>query len=283
MPNDKMDEIKDSFEEQKNKEQSNKASEQLKNKQKQQAQQNQQKLSENMKQLSQSMMEKQQSMNMQNQMKTFAEMLKILDNLISLSKEQEKLANNSQKGWQNSSNMENAKQQDGLRRNLDKIVSQMSALSQKTFAITPEMGKTVGDARRSMNAAIEGLQNRNANAASATQGDAMKSLNETATLMKSMLDMMSQGGGSGSSGMMSLMQQLQKMSGQQMQLNSLTQMLQQNMSGQLSPEQQAQLQRLAQEQEMIRKSLEQLNDEAKQSGKSKTLPSNLEESLKNME
>lgn len=283
MPNDKMEEIKDSFDEQKNKEQSNKASEQLKNKQKQQAQQNQQKLSENMKQLSQSMMEMQQSMNMQNQMKSFAEMLKILDNLISLSKEQEKLANNSQKGWQNSSNMENAKQQDGLRRNLDKIVSQMSALSQKTFAITPEMGKTVGDARRSMNAAIEGLQNRNANAASATQGDAMKSLNETATLMKSMLDMMSQGGGSGSSGMMSLMQQLQKMSGQQMQLNSLTQMLQQNMSGQLSPEQQAQLQRLAQEQEMIRKSLEQLNDEAKQSGKSKTLPSNLEDALKKME
>jgi len=283
MPNDKMDEIKDSFDEQKNKEQSKKASEQLKNNQKQQAQKSQQQLSKNMKELTQNLMEMQSQMNMQNQMKTFAEMLKILDNLITLSKEQEKLTNNSQNSWQNSSNMENAKQQDGLRRNLDKVVSQMSELSQKTFAITPEMGKTLGDAKRSMNSAIEALQNRNANSSSANQGDAMKSLNETANLMKSMLDMMSQGGGSGGSGMMSLMQQLQKMSGQQMQLNSLTQMLQQNMSGQLSPEQQGQLQRLAQEQEMIRKSLEQLNEEAKQSGKSKTLPSNLEDALKKME
>lgn len=283
MPNDKMDEIKEDFDKQKNKEESKKASEQLKNNQKQQAQKSQQQLSKNMKELTQNLMEMQNQMNMQNQMKTFAEMLRILDNLITLSKEQEKLADNSQKSWQNSSNMDNAIQQDGLRRNLDKIVSQMSELSQKTFAITPEMGKTLGDSRRSMNSAIEALQNRNANSSAANQGDAMKSLNETATLMKSMLDMMSQGGGSGGSGMMSLMQQLQKMAGQQMQLNSLTQMLQQNMSGQLSPEQQGQLQRLAQEQEMIRKSLEQLNEEAKQSGKSKTLPSNLEDALKKME
>ena len=43
-----------------------------------------------------------------------------------------------------------------------------------------------------------------------------------------------------------------------------------------------QLQRLAQEQEVIRKSLEQLNKESKESGQSKKMPANLEKVLEEM-
>ena len=94
------------------------------------------------------------------------------------------------------------------------------------------------------------------------------------------MEAMLQGGGQG--GMMSLMQQLQQMSGQQMQLNNLTQMLRQMRKGNLSPQQQAELQRLSQQQEVIRKSLEQLNQEAKEHGRSKSLSANLENILNQM-
>jgi len=157
----------------------------------------------------------------------------------------------------------------------------MSDLSQKTFAITPEMGKALGDAKKKMRESIQAMQNRNGNLVANTQGDAMKSLNEAATMMKGSMESMMQGGGQG--GMMSLMQQLQKMSGMQMSLNNLTQMLQQGMQGKLSPQQQAELQRLGQQQELIRKSLEQLQNEAKQTGQSKKMPANLENILKQMQ
>jgi predicted amino acid-binding ACT domain protein len=70
------------------------------------------------------------------------------------------------------------------------------------------------------------------------------------------------------------------MAQQQMNLNNLTQMLGQ---GQLSMEQLAQMQRLAAEQEMIRKSLEELNREMKESGQSSRLLGDLEDVAKKME
>src|SRR5690606_11861609 len=116
-------------------------------------------------------------------------------------------------------------------------------------AITPEMGKALGNAQREMMKSIQSLQNRNGNIASLSQGESMKSLNEAASLLKGAMESMMQGSGQG--GMMSLMQQLQKMSGQQMGLNNMTQMLQQMQQGKLTPQQQAELQRLSQQQELI--------------------------------
>jgi hypothetical protein len=67
-----------------------------------------------------------------------------------------------------------------------------------------------------------------------------------------------------------------------MDLNNMTQMLQQMQQGQLSQEQQGQMQRLSQQQQMIQKSLEQLNKEAKQSGESKKIPADLENIVNQM-
>ena len=80
-----------------------------------------------------------------------------------------------------------------------------------------------------------------------------------------------------------MMQQLQRMSGEQMNLNNLTQMLQKMQQGGLSPQQQIEMQRLAQQQELIRKSLDQLNEEAKQAGETKKLPANLDKILDEMQ
>jgi hypothetical protein len=95
------------------------------------------------------------------------------------------------------------------------------------------------------------------------------------------MESMMQGGGQG--GMMSLMQQLQGMSGQQMNLNNLTQKLQQMMQGGMTPQQQMEMQRLSQQQQLIQKSLEQLNREAKVSGQSSKLPADLDNIMKRMQ
>ncbi len=281
MPNDDMDKLNEEMQQQKNEELSKDASEQLKDQQKQNAQKSQKQLSKNMQKMSQSLLQMQQQMAQQNQMQTLIDLMKVLNNLISLSKQQEELRKQSQTGDQSTMNPENAKLQSNLKANLTKLMNQLSELSQRTFAVTPEMGKALGNAQREMDKSVEAMQNRNSHMTSNSQGESMKSLNEAAAMMKGTMDNMMQPGGQGG-GMMSLMQQLGQMGQQQMQLNNMTQMLQQMMSGQMSPEQQGQLQRLAQQQELIQKSLEQLNKEAKESGKSKSLPANLQEILNQM-
>ncbi|MFO7447128.1 MAG: DUF4175 family protein [Ignavibacteriaceae bacterium] len=282
LPKEELDKIAEEFEKQQNREKSEQASQQIEKNQMQQAQQSQSQVSKNMKQM-QSMMEQlQQAMQQANQMQTFTDMMRIMDNVLTLSKQQEQLKNESQKMEPNSSQAnENAQKQNNLQRSLDKLLQQIGELSQKTFAVTPEMGKSLGDAKREMQRSTQSLQNRNAPMAAMGQGEAMKSLNEAATLMKGSMESMMQGGGQG--GMMSLMQQLQQMGQQQMNLNNLTQQLQQGQNGQLSMQQQAELQKLAQQQELIRKSIEQLNSEARQAGQSKSLPGNLENIAKEMQ
>ena len=158
----------------------------------------------------------------------------------------------------------------------------MSELSQKTFAISPEMGKSIGDSKKQMDMSVQSMKNRNGMLAANQQGESMKSLNEAAMMMKSSMESMMKGGGE-QGGMMSLMQQLKQMSGQQMNLNNLTQMLQRMQQGGLSPQQQSEMQRLSQQQELIQKSLEQLNNEAKISGQSQKLPADLDNIMKRMQ
>ena len=218
----------------------------------------------------------------ENQMQTFTDMMKILDNIISLSKQQEDLKNDSEKLNPNSSMLdEMAKKEKDLSNNLSNIMQQMAELSQKTFAISPEMGKSLGSAKQQMEMSVGSMKSRNGSLASNQQGEAMKSMNEAAMMMKSSMESMMQGGGQG--GMMSLMQQLQRMSGEQMNLNNLTQMLQKMQQGGLTPQQQLDIQKLAQQQQLIQKSLEQLNQEAKISGQSKKLPADLDNILKKMQ
>jgi hypothetical protein len=282
MPKEEMQKLMDEFQQQQNQELSDQSSSDLKQCKMQNANRKQKQLSSNMSKMNQMMQQLKNSLQQQSQMQTFTDMMKILDNIISLSKDQEVLKNDSEKLEPNSSELDQmAEKQNNLSNNLHKIMQQMSDLSQKTFAISPEMGKSLGDAKKQMENSIQSMKNRNGSLSLNQQGEAMKSLNESAMMMKNSMEAMMQGGGSG--GMMSLMQQLQQMSGQQMNLNNLTQMLQRMQQGGLSPQQQAEMQRLAQQQELIKKSLEQLNDEAKVSGQSKKLPADLDEIAKRMQ
>lgn len=274
MSSEELDEIKEEFENQNNDEKSNEAKEQIAKKMKQNAMQQQQQLSQNMQSMQQQMEQMMESMMMQSQMETFGEMYQALDNLLSLSKSQENLKEKSKSLSPNSPQFnKQAQEQNQLTQNLDRVLAQLGELSQKTFAITPEMGRALGNARSEMSQAVNQMQGRNGSLAFQKQSGAMQSLNEAANLMQSMMNqMMNQSGGG--SGMMSMMQQLQQLSQQQMNLNQMTQMLK---SGQMTQQQMAQMQRLAQQQQMIQKSLEQLNKETKETGQSKKLAGNLED------
>jgi hypothetical protein len=282
MPQEELNNIMEEMEKQQNENLSEQASQEIQQNQMQKAMQQQQQIEKNISQLNQQLQDLKNSMMMQNQMQTFTDMMKILDNLLELSKRQEELKNETRKSEPNSSSFnEKAELQENLKRNLSSLMSQMSELSQKTFAITPEMGRALGEAIKKMQQSIQAMQNRNGAFAGVTQEDAMMHLNEAALMMKGSMEAMMQGGG-GSGGMMSLMQQLQQMSGQQMNLNNLTQMLKQMQQGQLTPQQQSEMQRLAQQQELIHKSLAQLNEEAKMSGQSKKIPADLESIMNEM-
>jgi hypothetical protein len=279
MPKDKLDEIAKQLEKQQNQELSEKAENNISQNQKNQAQQNQQQMQSNIQNFNKQIQDFQESMQQQNQMETFNAMMKNINDLLSLSKQEEKLKKETDNsGISQQKFNENAKTQSEIQNNLSKVMQNLGELSQKSFAITPEMGKALGQAYNNMQQSISSLQNRNLGAASQSQNKSMENLNQAASMMKSALDMMMQGGGSGG-GMMSMFQQLQQMSQQQMNLNQLTQMMQQ---GKLSKEQMGQMQRLGGQQEMLRKSLEQLNKEAKESGQSKRIASNLDKILDEM-
>ena len=217
----------------------------------------------------------QNSVRMKNQMEVMAKMLQLTNNLLELSKKEESLKNSTANlSPQSLALSEKAREQNKIAEDLERLISQITELSQKTFAITPEMGRALGGARAKMRSAISAMQDRNSSLAVISEKAAMKFLNETASLMQSSMSQMMKPGG----GMMSLMQQLQKLTGQQMSLNKLTKML----KGGLSPQQLAQMQKLARQQEAIRKSLEELDKEFKKSGQSKKLTGNLERILKDM-
>lgn len=280
MPEEQLEQLREEFEKQQNRQKSEQAKQQLQQNRKQDAMQQQQQISQNMQKMQEQMQGMQEQMQQEQQMQVFKDMLKIVDNLITISKEQEDVKEKTGKLMPMSEEMKDQTQrQSDLQRNLDKVIEQMSSLSQKTFAVTPEMGKAMGKARFEMSEAMSLMQARNNGHAERKQAQAMANVNEAATLMKNTMEQMMKGGGQGG-GMMSLMQQLQQMSQQQMNLNQLTQQLQQ---GQLSQQQMAQLQRLAQEQEALRKSLDQLNKESKAGGESKKLSTSLDKVLEDMQ
>lgn len=277
MPNDEMKNLQKEADSQKNEEVSKKAKMEIQNQMKTEALKQMQMLSQNMQSTSDKLQQMQKQMQMENQLQAIYDMMKAANNLIDLSKQQEELREISENSESNQL-LQNAPTQEEIMAGLEKTIKQLSELSQKTFAITPEMGKALGQAKADMMNSMNAMQSQNSSKAALSQTGAMKNLNEAATMIKGKMDQMMNGGQGG--GMMSMMQQMQQLSQQQMSLNQLTQQLN---KGALSPQQQGELQRLAEQQDLIRKSLEQLNQESKEAGQSKKITSNLEEILEEME
>jgi hypothetical protein len=188
------------------------------------------------------------------------EMRRALQDLLELSQRQERLRQESEASERGSPGQrERAQEQMEIGRDLSGLTQRLGALSQKTFGITPEMGKAIGDAQRAMGEAIGSLEQRDARSAGSHQQEAMGSLNEAAQMMQWSLQAMMQGGQG--MGMAGFMQRLEQLAGQQQGINQGTRSL-----GGMTQQQAAALSRLAGEQAAARRSLEELAREAAGAG-----------------
>jgi len=229
-------------------------------------------LQQDIDQMQQNLAQMQQSL-LEDQMRQIVnEMRRALRNINDLSKRQETLRNETRSLEPNSQMFrDNARKQSEVQSDLSTVVDDLVSLSQKTFAITPEMGRAIGNSFNEMQQALERLNSRSGNQAAQRQSGAMASLNDASLLLQQSLEAMMQGGGQG--GMSGFLQQLQNMAGQQQQLNIETGEMGE---GQISMEQRAQMARLAQEQEAIRRSLEELQQEMQETGQRERILGDLE-------
>jgi hypothetical protein len=192
------------------------------------------------------------------------------NDMLELSKREEALKHEAVNAPTNSPQLrDNAQEQMRVMQDMGNVVRGLSELSKKSFAVTPEMGRSIGEAMGHMQSALNALEGRNGFGASQEEGAAMASLNKSAMQLQNAMQNMMQAGGSGMGG---LMQQLQMMAGQQQSINAQTQGMQQA----------AEAARIAGEQEAVRKSLEQLNKEAQASGEQKKMLGDLDKIAEEM-
>ena len=199
------------------------SSQQLRSQRMEQAMTAQQQANSGISEMQQQLSELQEQM-LNNQMQqTMNALRKSMQDLLQLSQKQEALKNQSRSLDPNSQQFkEMAQQQQNLQGDLNNIANAMAELSQKSFAVSPEMGKQIGRAMGQMQQAMSGIEQRNGQSASASQNEAMASLNKAATQMQGAMKQMQQQGGQGGG---SLMQQLRNMAMQQQQINAQTQQM----------------------------------------------------------
>jgi hypothetical protein len=270
MPSDRMQKLNEQAKQRQLDAKMNQAGNQIQSGQNQQAQATQQEISQQLQEQSKQLQSIQQEMLQKQMQATLNALRRATNDMLELSKREETLKQESASAPINSPQLrENAQEQMGVMQDMGNVVRGLSELSKKSFAVTPEMGKSIGEAMGHMQTSLNALEGRNGFGASQEQGAAMASLNKTAMQIQNAMQNMLQQGGSGMGG---LMQQLQMMAGQQQSINMQTQSMQQA----------AEAARLAVEQEAVRKSLDQLNKEAQASGEQKKMLGDLDKIAEEM-
>jgi hypothetical protein len=263
MPLDEIQKAQQELDRQKLDEQMKNAAQQMRSGQMNQAQSSQRRIAQGMQQFLEQMQAAQKSLRENQQRQVLNEMRRMLQSMIELSKRQEELKAESQQLDPNSQRFrENAGKQMEVLGDLANVTNNLTQLSRKTFAITPEMGREIGRAMQQMSQAMQSMEQRNPGGTSQAQTEAMGSLNRAAMMMQGAMNAMQGGGGMGMAG---LMQQLQQMSGMQAGINAQTQSMMGEGQG-MTQQQAAEWSRLAGEQGAVRKALEDLAREAEQAG-----------------
>jgi hypothetical protein len=150
--------------------------------------------------------------------------------------------------------------QSNLLAGLSVVTEDLIQLSNQTFFVTPDLGKTFGRALNAMNDAVKHLEERNTSLASGKQVQSMVAVNDAVKLLLQSMNQI-QSGQSGT-GLEQMLEQLQKMAEQQGGINKGTLPLAQGggtgggNQGGLSMEQQAALGRMMAEQKALRDALE---------------------------
>ncbi len=264
MPVDQLSELNRDLRQRDLQQQMTQAAQQMRQGKTQEARRSQQQIQQSLENLAEQLQQMQEQM-LENQTERILNALRrATTDLLELSQRQEGVKNDARSSPANSAGLrENAQRQMQLMSELNNIAANLSELAQRSFAVTPEMGRSLGEAMQSMQQAMRDLDVRNGAQAAQDQTSAMASLNKSAQQVQQSLEAMIQGA-QGSPGGMGLMQQLQMMAGQQMQLNAQTRRM--GEGGMDEMQRAAEAARIAQEQDAVRKSLEQLKREAQSGG-----------------
>ncbi|RIK76731.1 hypothetical protein DCC62_10795 [candidate division KSB1 bacterium] len=203
------------------------------------------------------------------------------NDLLQLSKRQEQLGSQSGQMQNNSGESgqfnNSADQQQELLSGLNRVAEQLYETSQKSFAITPEVARSVGQAMNQMQEALRQLEQRNGRQAGNAQRQAMQGLDQAVAGLR---DAMQQMGGQQGMGMSmeQFMQRMLGLSGQQQGINQETQGL--GEQGMSQMQRQAAMARMAAQQAAVQKSLEQLIQEFGNKGE---ILGRLDQTAKDME
>lgn len=144
-----------------------------------------------------------------------------------------------------------ADSQMGLMQGLQQLSADLQELGNKTFAVSPGLGRSMGKVQAHMQEAIKGLEARNPRQSSRSQASARESLNRMARQLANSMESLQQSGES--SGFSQYMQQLQQMAGQQQGLNQQTMM-------QMGAGNPSMMQQLARQQMQLREALKQIEE-----------------------
>ena len=259
MPSEMLDSLAQAMEQSDLSEMMSQVSQMLSQNQKMQAQKMQQRISQALRQMSQGM-KTAQAMMMQNMFQEVLEaMRRATHQLLELSHQQEHLSSETEGLRRNSPQCEGlAERQMDAFNNAVRVANALFEAAQQSLMIPSDISQNMGRAMSNMERAISSLEERNTSSAAKGQREAMSDLNETIMQMRQAMNSMCSGGQC-SGGMQQFLQQLEQMAQQQMCLNQQTREMGQ--TGQWSLEQREALQRLAAEQEMLRKSIEDLQRE----------------------
>jgi hypothetical protein len=120
---------------------------------------------------------------------------RVMSGVLSISKQQETLWEETKRLPNNSPRVrEAAELQHMLVKSMSQMIEQLVALSQQSFHITPEMGRSIGRANAAMNEAVSLLEANDLRASEKTQQQSMSALNEAAVALNNAMATMEQSG-----------------------------------------------------------------------------------------
>jgi hypothetical protein len=266
----------------------------------QQGAQHSQSASKKMRNARQKLAELKRKMSETQRQATIREMKQIEGDLNRLSQAEEQLKNESKEAQANSNVFRDlAEQQSEKKDELGQTASQAMQLAQKSTEVTPEMGKEMGEAFAEMQQAEDAMTSRNQQSSSQSTQQAMTALNQASNAFQKAAgklgqqgqsgsngsggegqegedgsgsegqegDMPGSGGGQGQGAMQQFIDQINKLAGQQQEMNNQMQSMMNGKGGggqsaeKEMQRQQAELSRLAAQQQAAKKTIDQMADE----------------------
>lgn len=232
----------------------------------QEARQSQQQSAQQLRRFARQMQQAEQQMQSRQQQVNKAAIRRALENVLTLSRRQEELANETAEISDGAAELRDlARQQARIQRGFTAVTDTLRALSNRIPQLRLAVTERAQNAERELTHAAERLSDRRAGPAAGHQRSAMASLNELALLLTNVLDEMQPSGqGSGGGGMS---QQLQQTGQQQQQLNQQIQQFLNETAGQrLQRGDEQRARQLGERQERIRQGLQRMIEQGAASG-----------------